>query len=383
MKPLRIGIDARILQLERRGQGQYVYYLIKTLAKTDHGNAYSVFYNAGKRGEFAFKDLPANFSQKWVRVPGRILKPLWQHFDFPKVESFLGRQDIFHHTFNFNFTYFTPVPSKAKMVVTFNGMADPSTIWKSYDIRPINRWFEVIAQKAAKIIVVSESVRQDLLKRVKVADEKLEVIYYGVSDYFTPDIDSAFCEGVLERYGLNGKQYILYVGAADKNKNLSGLLRAFNLLRAKDGFSDIYLVMAGKIDELYRQLIAEAAQLDLRERVIFPGYIGHEQLPCIYHSASLFVLPTFHEWFGIPLIEAMACGTPVAAARSCGIPEVVGDAAVLFDPQDLQAMADCLTRLLTDAKLRENLREKGIQRAQEFTWQKTAEKTLAVYRKAA
>ena len=379
---MRIGIDARILQNERRGQGQYLYYLIKNLLKIDRRNEYVIFYNSFKRGKFVFEDTFLNLKQVWCRIPGRMLKPLWSGFDFPPIESLVGDIQLFHSPFNFNFTHYTPIPSKAKMVVTFNGMADPSTIWEHYDLQKINRWFRLVAQRAAMVIAVSDSVKADLLSRVDIPDNKIKVVYYGVSEEFKLIEDKARLEPVLSKYGLRGKRYILYVGAAEKNKNLSGLLKAFSRICDTVDLNNLYLVLAGKINEVYRNLMEESRQLGIRQKVIFTDYIGHEFLPFIYNGAELFVLPTFNEWFGIPLLEAMACGTAVAASNCRGIPEVVNDAALLFNPDDIEEMVSVMGSILRNKELQLNLRQKGLRRVENFTWEKTAQRTLEIYLEA-
>lgn len=379
---MRIGIDARILQNARRGQGQYVYYLIQELIKLGRQDEYSLFYNGFKKGAFAFSEDIPNLKQIWSGIPGSLLKPLWSHCKFPPIECLLGKVNIFHHTFNYNFTHYTPVPSYAKSVVTFNGMADPSTIWDSsrYNLKEIDRWFRIIAKSAARIIAVSAMVKDDLLKRVDVPEEKIKIIYYGVDERFRREPEPAIMDEVLIRYGLKGMSYIFYAGAAEKNKNLSGLIDAFGMIMNKPALEDIHLVLGGSIDDNFQRLILKVKDLGIDTRVIFPGYISHELLPYVYRGAQAFVLPTFREWFGIPVLEAMASGVPVAASKNTGALEVVGDAAVTFDPFDVRDIASALEKILTDHSLRQDLIEKGIRSSSGFRWKKTAEETLAVYR---
>lgn len=380
---LTVGIDGRILQDSRRGQGQYAYYLIRSLAEVAPENRYRVFYNGFRKGAFAFgDDIPA-IRQVWCRLPGRVLKPLWSRFAFPPAEYLLGRVDVFHHTFNFNFTHYTPVPSRAPMVVTFNGMADPGTIWQDPDTAQIERWFRIVADRAAVVIAVSEETKRDLLRRVRIAEEKVRVIHYGVSEAFRLIDERPRLETALARYGLVGIPYILYVGASDRNKNLSGLVRAFAALAGGGIPETARLVLAGPVDDGMRRIQDEARSLGIGNRVICTGHVSHDDLPCLYNGARLFVLPTFYEPFGIPLLEAMACGTPVVASRAGGIPEVVGEAALLFDPQDPRDIAEAMRAALTDEPLRHRLRQQGPARAAAFTWEKTARKTLAAYREAA
>ncbi len=379
---MRIGIDARILQSERRGQGQYVYYLARELIKLCPENEYLLFYNGFKKGAFAFSEDIPNLKQVWSGIPGSLLMPLWSHCKFPPVEYLLGKVDIFHHTFNYNFTHYTPVPSYAKSVVTFNGMADPSTIWDSskYNLKEIDRWFAIIARKASRIIAVSGMVKEDLLKRVDVPQEKIKIVYYGVDERFRRESEPAIMDEALVRYGLKGMRYVFYAGAAEKNKNLYGLIEAFRIIMNKPDLEDVRLVLGGSIDDNFQRLISRVKDLGIDKRLIFPGYISHDYLPYVYRGAQVFVLPTFREWFGIPVLEAMASGVPVAVSKNTGALEVVGDAAITFDPFDTRDIADALEKILIDSSLRRNLIEKGLKIASEFSWKRTAEETLAVYR---
>lgn len=361
-----------------------MYYLVRELLKSDRENELLLFYNGFRKGELAFNQNIPNLKQVWSGLPGLLLKPLWRNLQLPAVEYALGKIDVFHHTFNYNFTHYTPVPSYAKSVVTFNGMADPSTIWDSskYNLKEIDRWFAVIARKASRIIAVSGMVKEDLLKRVDVAQEKIKIVYYGVDEIFIREPEPAIMDEVLIRYGLKGMKYVFYAGAAEKNKNLSGLIEAFIIIMNNPALKDVCLVLGGSIDDNFQRLIIKVRDMGIDKRVIFPGYISHDYLPCVYRGAIAFVLPTFKEWFGIPALEAMASGVPVVVSKNTGALEVVGDAAVTFDPYDARDMSAAISKALLDHSLRRNMIEKGLKIAGEFSWKRTAEETLAVYKEA-
>lgn len=379
---MRIGIDARILQNARRGQGQYVYYLIQELIKLGRQDEYSLFYNGFKKGTFAFREDIPNLRQVWSRIPGVLLKTLWSEGKFPPVEYFIGKVDVFHHTFNYNFTHYTPVAAYAPSVVTFNGMAAPETIWDSaqYNLKEIDRWFRIIAKSAAKIIAVSRMVKDDLLNRIDIPEEKIRIIYYGVDEKFFLMPDSSLIDQALAVCGLTGKRYILYAGAAEKNKNLNGLLDAFRLIMNKPGIEDVHLVLAGSIDDNFKRLISRAKELGMEGRAVFPGYISHESLPFLYRGAEAFILPTFLEWFGIPVLEAMASGVSVVVSKNTGALEIVGDAAVTFDPYDARDIAAAIEKILRDRPLRQDLIAAGLKRVSGYSWKKAAEETLSVYK---
>lgn len=379
---MRIGIDARILQEPLRGQGQYAHYLIKHLMRRAPENSYTLFFNGLRQGRGILQDPPSCLRQVWCHLPGTFLKPCWEWMHWPPVESFIGEVDVFHNPFNYNFVHHTPLPSRAPRVVTFNGMADPSTIWDHYDGRKINRWFDEISKTSAKIICVSDMVKENLLRRVKVSEDVLRIVHYGVGEEFKPLHDPERIIAVRARYGIKGNRFVLYAGAAEKNKNLSGLLDAFAMYREQNRSDDTCLVLAGCIDAAYQRIMQEANAKNLSGCVLFPGFIGHEDLPLMYCAAQAFVLPTFLEWFGIPILESLACGVPTIASKHCGALEAVGDAVVTFDPFKPEEIAQALHRVLHDTDLRATLVEKGIQRVRACSWDVTAEKTLAVYKEA-
>jgi len=376
---MRIGIDGRFLQGPRRGIGQYVYYLIKELLGLDDENEYVIFYNSLKTGEFVFDKTTPRLKQIWCNIPGTLLRHTWPRFRFPPVEYFIGNVDIFHNPANFCFTHYAPIPSHAKMVATFNGMADPATIWESYDPKKINNWFWNTAREAKIIIMISEMAKEDFLRRVHVPEERIRVIYYGVNEEFRLLEDRKAVEAVLSKHGLAGKRYLLYVGGAEPNKNLSALISTFCQISKRADFEDVYLAFAGNIDNFYRGLIGEAARLGIERKIVSIGYVGHDKLPFIYNGAEAFVLPTLNEWFGIPVLEAMACGLPVITSKNTGAIEAVGDSVITFDPENKKEMADSISAVLRDKGLRLSLRDKGRERVKKLSWKETARKTLAVY----
>ena len=376
---MKIGIDARVLQESRRGQGQYVYYLIKELLGLDDGNEYILFYNGLKTGLFSFDESTPRLKQVWCNMPGTILRQTWSRLRFPPVEYLIGDVDLFHNPANFSFTHYAPIPSRAKMAATFNGMADPATIWEKYDQNKLDAWFMEIADKASIIIAVSEMVKKDLLRRVYVPEEKIRIIHYGVGEEFRTIRDTKSIDAVLSKYGLAGKRYLLYVGAAEPNKNLNRLIDAFCVISKKAGMENLHLALVGKIDNFYRALINKTGTLGIERKVVFTDYVSHDDLPFIYNGAEAFVLPTLVEWFGIPVLEALACGTTVIASKNTGAVEAVGDAVITFDPVDTKEMTDSIGAVLSDKGLRASLRERVLDRVKRLSWKETARHTLAVY----
>jgi glycosyltransferase involved in cell wall biosynthesis len=182
---------------------------------------------------------------------------------------------------------------------------------------------------------------------------------------------------VRSRYRLP-EGYVLFVGSVERRKNLRGLLQAYARLLETDVACPLVIVGTRRrgAGEIGRTL----QELHLEESVIFTGYVPDADLPAIYTGADLFVFPSLYEGFGLPPLEAMACGTPVVCSNAASLPEVVGDAAIMVDPYDVEGLAEAMLRVLTDADLREHLRRKGLERARQFTWERTARETVAVYR---
>jgi glycosyltransferase involved in cell wall biosynthesis len=379
---MRIGIDARVLQNELRGQGQYAYYLIKNLLEAGTEHEYVLFYNGFKKGQFAFPENNPRLKQVWCRFPGNCLARSWEKLSFPPVEYFLGELDLFHNTINYNFTHYSPVPARGKMVVTFHGMAEPQMLWVEYNADKIRRWLQRVGRMAHKIIAVSELAKKDLLERISLPYNRVSVVHLGVDERFLRIPDKKGIEPVLSALGLLGKRFLLYTGSAEANKNLSRLLDAYKIVLQDKSLGEHYLVLAGRIDANYQALIREARKTGIYERVIFTDYVSHQYLPALYNGAAAFVLPTLYEWFGLPVLEALACGIPVACSRNTGALEVVGERVVRFDPFQTQEIARSIRLLLTDKGLAEQARQDCSNITRSLSWKRTAEKTLAVYQEA-
>jgi|GEM_PF-6442646 glycosyltransferase involved in cell wall biosynthesis len=379
---MRIGIDARFLQGPRRGQGQYVYYLIKELLALDSGNEYVAFYNGMGPQAPAFDAATPHLDQVWCDIPGTLLKHAWKLLHFPPVEYLIGRVDVFHIPTNFSFTHYGPIPSRAPMVATFNGMADPATIWEGYDDHMINEWFGRVAANASIVITISEMAKKDFLRRARFPEDRVRIVHYGVSGEFKPVHEKLAISRTLFKYGLTGKKYLLYVGAAEPNKNLNRLLNAFAAVSKTPGMEDLQLVMAGRIDDFYRRLAEMTTVLGIGQKVIFTGYVGHDDLPGLYNGSEAFILPTLNEWFGIPVLEALACGIPAAVSRNTGALDVAGGCVVTFDPGDTEDMARSIREVVMNKELRERLTYEGLRCVKGLSWAETAKKTAGIYREA-
>jgi alpha-1,3-rhamnosyl/mannosyltransferase len=240
--------------------------------------------------------------------------------------------------------------------------------------RLLFRWAMALALRAARrVIAISEATRRDLLAHFRVPAAHVVVAPEAADPSFRPR-PAAEVETVRRKYGLSG-QYILYLGSNKPHKNLLHLVEAFSRLTPHTS----HLVIAGVWDPRYPEVRQRAEALGLEERVCFLGPVAESDLPAVYSGATLFAFPSLYEGFGLPVLEAMACGAPVVCSNTSSLPEVAGDAALTFDPTSIDAIADALRRLLSDSELRAELRTRGLHRAAQFSWERTAQETLAVY----
>jgi glycosyltransferase involved in cell wall biosynthesis len=230
------------------------------------------------------------------------------------------------------------------------------------------------ARAASHVVTDSEYSRQDILRTYRLPPERVTTTPLAASSNFRPTND----ERVLEKYGVSG-DYILAVGSIQPRKNIARLIRAYTLMRSQHDGRVPKLVVAGKNAWLFKETIRAAAISSASDNILFTGYVPESELPALYTGALCFAYPSFFEGFGIPLLEAMRCGTPtIASDRTC-FPEVVGDASLMIDPFDEQSIADALWRMISDAALREQLRSRGFVQSSLFYWQQTARLTLDVY----
>jgi glycosyltransferase involved in cell wall biosynthesis len=236
-------------------------------------------------------------------------------------------------------------------------------------------WLPRVLPNVHAVVTVSEASQRDIMRYLRVPSQKLHITSEGATPLYrpAPPEQIAYVRGV---YGLP-EHYLLFVGSIEERKNLRRVLEAYALVR-EQGFPHA-LVVVGPQKWKYAPILEKLRALHLEEAVIFTGYARQEDLPALYTGADAFVFPSLYEGFGLPVLEAMACGAPVITSNTSSLPEVAGDAALLVDPYDVSALQTAITQLLTQSSLRATLRAKGLARAQRFSWQHTAQQTLAVY----
>jgi len=368
---LRLGIFVVMAGRQAGGPETYEVSLVRSLAALDRRNEYHVFC-LSRAAVDAF-----HLTQENLRF--HVLRPAIRWISIPSglPLGVLGnRIDLLHATF------VPPPVSPTDYVFTMHCL---SSVVHPEFYRPTIRWRlnQLIGRglkKAKLVLCVSKDSRDQVAERFKVPEERLAVVHNGVSDRFRPVPRAEAQELVGRIYGVPGP-YLLYVGRLEPRKNIGRLLAAFHRFRLHSK-TDLKLVLAGRRTEMSCGLDETIERLNLKDSLVELGYVDEEHLPALYSAAELFLFPTLWEGFGIPVLEAMACGTPVVTSNRSSLPEVAGDAAVLADPYSVEELADCIDRVCGDSALRAELRRKGLERAKLFSWQRTAQETLAAYQRA-
>ncbi len=367
----RIGIDYTAAVQQGAGIGRYTRGLIGALAALDRTNRY-VLFSAGRA---AAERWPTNFSRRALPLTDRHLAILWQRLRLPiPVELFTGRVDIFHSP-----DFVLPPVAAARTVLTIHDLSfmrypecsSPPLL--EYLMRSVPR----SVARADLLLADSASTRQDLMELLGVPGERVRVVYAGVEGRFAPVEDKAVIGATLRRYGIQ-RPYILGLGTLQPRKNFVRLIQAYDRLRHAHHLPH-QLVIGGGRGWLYEEIDACIERLGLQEQVRLIGFVQDDDLPALYTAADVFAFPSLYEGFGIPILEAMACGTPVVTATTSSLPEVAGDAALMVSPTDEEALADALWRALDDTALRDTLRRRGFDQVRRFTWEAAAQQLLASY----
>ncbi len=372
---MRIGINARYLQNTRTGIEQQIYHILLHLKMLDRNNEYVLFLNSNKKVSVDIVDLGFRYEVSRFPTTNQILKIAWQHLYLPcRIKNL--RIDVFHEI-NFIAPFFKQCPT----VITVHDLAF-KFVSDSFTLR--NRlYIEQLMKRSIdtsdRVIAVSECTKKDIMLNYKIKEQKVKVIYPGIDESFHPitDLKEKISNLVKAKYGIT-RNFILTVSLISPRKNLINLIRAFTRLKKK-GAIDHQLVIVGKKGWLFKEVFEEAATSNYKKDIIFCGFVPQDDLVMLYNAADVFTYPSLYEGFGLPLLEAMACGCPVVTSNLSSIPEVCSDAALLVDPHDPAGLADAIFRILADSCLKKSLVEKGRMRASAFSWRRTAEETMRLY----
>lgn len=368
---MRIGIDARMYGNRQTGIGNYIKHLIKYLAEMDLVNEYVIFLMEPMYSEFSCP----NERFKKVLVKSRWYS--WQEQLFLPWRFYGGKLDLLHFP-HFN----SPLLYRKRTVCTIHDITPyffpghkMTSIIRRLGFRLV---FGNTVRHAQKVFAVSNHTKKDIIKYFKIKPEKILVTYEGVENHFKITQDEERLKALRKTYHIT-KPFIFYVGVWRNHKNLVSLVKAFDLLLRKYNLN-YQLVLGGKEDPYYPEIRQTWQNLGLEHDIIRPGFIKEEDLPFFYNAADLFVIPSFYEGFGLIGLEAMACGTPVVASDITSLPEILGQAAKYFDPQDPESMARVIRQVLVNHGEREEMKKLGLEQIKKYSWRRCAQMTLEVYR---
>lgn len=369
---MRIGIDGNEANISFRvGSGVYAFQLMRHLYELDTWNTYVIYLK-----DKPVDDMPAERERWRYKVVGP--KKLWTQLALPFALYTGGEQlDVF-----FSPGHYAPRFSPFPTVVSVLDLAylKFEEYFKKEDLLQLKAWTRYSVKKSSRIIAISESTKADIVKYYDYDPQKITVTYIGYdTETFHPITNDIEIEQVLTKYGIT-RPYILYLGTLQPRKNLLRLVKAFQMLVEQEKYRDLgfKLVIVGKKGWLYDELFNEVKRLKMENVVIFTGFVPDEDKNAILSGAFLYTLPSLYEGFGIPILEAMASGTPVVTSRVSSLPEVSGECAILVDPYSEKSICGGFKLLINDEPLREEMRQKGLQWVKHFDWMNTARITLAV-----
>lgn len=361
-------IDTRWVDEESAGTGRYIESLTQALLRLDHRNRYHLWgtpltVTAPNVHNYPFT---GNYRRAWQLV--------WKTIGWPTVDLVGPSADLWH------FTNYVAAPTHRPYVVTVNDLAfvEHPDFVEPKNLSYLKRFVPETLDAARQILAISEATKEALLTTYKLPAERITVTPLAADSAFSVPVPADDIRRVTQRYGID-RDYVLAVGTLEPRKNLRSLLLAWAGLRKE---VNEQLVVAGGQGWLFEETQSLLAKLGLGNKVIFTDYVPKSELPALYQGAKVFVFPSYYEGFGIPVLEAMAAGTPVLCSNTSSLPEVADTAALYFDPEDVEALKLAVRRALGDKPLRDRLRAAGKERAAGFSWEQTAQATLAAYEQA-
>jgi glycosyltransferase involved in cell wall biosynthesis len=406
IKPMRIGIDITSAVRQGAGIGRFTRELIRALLSLEGGHRmpsyeYVLFAATGglprstTEPRLAYVTQPAIARHLKFETPAlrsgasagasvcdlRFLSDDWLHRIWHRarlpipIEIAIGRVDLFHEP-DFVLPPTLPGTPTVLTVHDLSFIRDPESAFPKLR-RYLNRVVPRSVARAAHILADSLATKNDLVGLFGTPPEKITVMYGGVDPRFAPAREPERLAALRAKYSLGPEPFILGLGTVQPRKNYRRLIQAFSNIKSQ--ISNVRLVIAGGKGWLYDDIFAEVKRLGLEGSVLFPGFVDDDDLPTLYSAAELLAYPSIYEGFGFPVLEAMACGSPVVTSNTSSLPEVGGEAALLVEPTDVEAIAGAILCLLQDADLRRNLIARGFEQAHKFTWEKAAAQLLDLY----
>jgi glycosyltransferase involved in cell wall biosynthesis len=366
---MRIGIDARLVFYSQAGIGQYILHLANGLASVDEENEYVLLQS--RKDDTTILSKP-NFRRVSLWTPSH---HRLERFSI-NVELMRLGLDVLHSP-----DFIPPHRPSCRSVITVHDLA--FLLYPHFLTKESARYYGRIDEAVRwtdHIIAVSESTKRDTIQHLGVPETKITVVHEAANPLFRPTQRQQSKEEVRNRHGIDGP-YILFVSTIEPRKNVPTLLRAaWQLMQCYK--EDIRVILAGGKGWLFEDAFAVVDELKLNSHVHFLGRVSSEDLLHLYNAAEMLAHPAFYEGFGLPPLEAMACGLPVIVSNVASLPEVVGDAGMLIDPHDVDELTVAMWRVLNDSELRQELQERGLRQAERFSWERAARETLDIYRLA-
>lgn len=370
---MRIGIDATALPPQPVGAGTYIVNLIRTFAQLDHGHQFVVYAQQHGKEIIAVPEQPGI---EWVTLPDRspAYRLIWEQTFFPILVK--RKQVDLLHSLHYTRPLFLPCAS----VVTFHDMT--FFLYPQLHTRSKRLFFppaiRLSARLADAMITISENTRLDAIRLLNIPPDKIYGIPLAANESYRLITDQHLLESARPKYHLP-QEFMLYVGIVEPRKNVPMLLRCYHELLRQG--TAIPLVIVGRFGWMYEEVLRLVDELGLKDKVLFTGYVPSQDLPLIYNLAQVFVYPSIYEGFGLPPLEAMACGVPVITTAVSSMPEHVGEAGLLIPPQDEKALVEAMQKVLSDGTLRAQMSQKGRAQAAKFSWKRVAQETLQVYQR--
>jgi len=367
----RVGINVSKSINVNTGVGRYTFNLYKSILENTRKNKYFLYSSSQiDKLERASEEKVYTIS-KDISLRNGVLKILWEQMALP-FYSLSDRLDIFHYTDH----ALSLLQRTRPVIITVHDIAYVRFPWLFNKTRQIYKGYigSRSIRKADIIIADSYSTKKDIIQYFGINDEKIKVVYLGVENRFRPISN-------VEEYRLKNNlpsKMILNVGTLEPRKNVVTLVKAFKQLKER-GLNDYKLVIAGSKGWLYKQIFKEIQSSDLEKEVLFLGNIADKDLPRLYNCADVFAYPSLYEGFGLPPLEAMACGVPVITSNTSSLPEVIGDAGIMIDPNDVNSLCEGICKVLEDRELRHRMRDMGLERSKLFSWDKAAREILEIY----
>lgn len=371
-----IGIDYTAAYEQGGGIGRLVRDLVAALARLDTETDYRLFV-AGASLEKLPRPLAPNFQWKPSFISPRNFARIWHRARLPiPVEMFLGKVELYHAT---DFVL-PPTLPRTKTILTVHDLSFvrvPDAASHS-----LKRYLDEVVPRSVKqaghIIADSQATKDDLMALYAVPEEKVTVLLSGVEPRYAPQKDATQLLTIRSKYKIGNSPYLFTIGTIQPRKNFSRVIQALKILR--DTGYHLDLVIAGGKGWLEDEMYKTLAATKLHDHVHLIGFADDKDIATLYSGAEAVVFPSLYEGFGFPVLEGMACGTPVVTSNVSSLPEVAGDAAIMVNPYDVEAIVDAIRRVLDDGELRASMIERGFAQAAKFTWENSAKELLQIYR---